>query len=240
MRFISAIVGAAFVALVLAIPVSAQETVTLYAPLKYNHDQSRTYFDFQSGQITRSGALWNLAYGKLRAGEDFDWFQSHASRDDRSLIRDLGRLNWTDQFEVPVIEPLPALKAGEQRTITIDVSGADGADGANGSPGAAGANGRRGADAGSGQPRDDTAEMTPTRTPIPTGNWPPRRPKRDGKPKIDPIFVKAIVGHLYAIHVVNDTSDFYALFRVEALTRGDNVTISWRLVPAPVARTAQK
>jgi hypothetical protein len=52
--------------------------------------------------------------------------------------------------------------------------------------------------------------------------------------------VKAIVGHLYAIHVVTDTQDFYALFRVEALTRGDNCTVSWRWVPAPAAQTTRE
>jgi hypothetical protein len=59
------------------------------------------------------------------------------------------------------------------------------------------------------------------------------RPKRDGKPKIDPAFVKAIVGHVYVIHVVDDTRDLYALFRVEELQRGDYCTVSWKLIPEP-------
>jgi hypothetical protein len=239
MRFMSAIVGAAFVALVLTIPVSAQETVTFYSRFAQGND-SRSAFDFESRvQGPRRGS-WDIAYGNLRAGEDFDWFESSGAFGNRSVIKDLGLLNWTDNFVVPVIEPFAKLKPGERRTITIDVSGADGAAGANGSPGAAGANGRRGADAGSGQPQNDTAEMTPARTPSPAGNLPPGRPKRDGKPKIDSIFVKAIAGHLYAIHVVDDTQDYYVLFRVEALTRGQSCTISWRFAPAPVAETVQK
>ena len=61
----------------------------------------------------------------------------------------------------------------------------------------------------------------------------PRSPKRDGKPKIDPLFVKAIAGHVYVIHVVDDSRDFYALFRVDALERGDYCTISWKLISDP-------
>jgi len=38
---------------------------------------------------------------------------------------------------------------------------------------------------------------------------------------------------LCVIHVVDDVRDFYALFRVEALERGDNCSISWRLIFAP-------
>lgn len=227
MKFISAMVGAAFVTVVLAISASAQETVTLYSPLKYNHDQSRAFFDFQKGQVAKRGAPWDLAYGLLRAGDDFDWFQSSGARDNRGIIRDLGELTWTDIFTVPVIEPLPKLKPGEQRTITVDTSGADGADGANGIPGSPGTDG-------------DGGSTPPKERPLSTSPSPQSRPKRDGKPKIDPIFVKAVVGHMYAIHVVNDANDFYVLFRVEALTKGDSCTISWRLIPAPVAEMARE
>ena len=127
MKFFSAILGAAFVTLVLTIPVSAQETATLYSPLKYNHDQSRAFFDFQKGEVAKRGAPWDLAYGLLRADEDFDWFQSSGAFGNRSVIKDLGRLEWTSRLDVPLIEPLPKLKPGERRTVTVDVSGADGA-----------------------------------------------------------------------------------------------------------------
>lgn len=213
MRFLRATILAAFSTVAFAISASAQERVTLYSPLQYKHDHSRAYFDFISGKIPKRGLPWDLAYGLLRAGDDFDWFQSAGAGNNRGLIRDLGELKWTDVFTVPVVEPLPKLKPGEQRTITVDTSGADGADGA---PGADG---------------DGVVRAQPARN---------SRPKHDGKAKVDPIFAKAIVGHLYAIHVVNEAQDFYALFRVEALTRGDNVTISWRLAPAPVAQTVRE
>jgi hypothetical protein len=242
MKFVCTILIATSLTLTLAIAVSAQETATLYSPLNYNHDERRAFFDFQKGQVAKRGAPWDLAYGLLRAGEDFDWFQSSGAFGNRGVIKDLGRLEWSSRFDVPVIEPLPKLKPGEQRTVTVDVSGADGADGASGRDGALGRDGR--AD-------PIKSELSPARVPetedlgvlhakpVPAPTITPR-PKRDGKPKIDPIFVKAVVGHIYAIHVVNDTNDYYALFRVEALTRGDNCTISWRLAPAPVAETVRK
>lgn len=246
MRFISAIMGAAFATLLLTIPVSAQETATLYSPLKYNHDHSRASFDFQKGEVAKRGAPGDLAYGLLRANEEFDWFQSSGSFGDRSVIKDLGRLEWTSRFEVPVIEPLPKLKPGERRIVRVDVSGADGADGDSGRGATLGRSGwvdpvNAGPSKVPVPETDETGIIRPGRTPDFAPKIAPRpKPKHDGTPKIDPIFVKAIVGHLYAVHVVNDTRDYYVLFRVEALTRGDNCTISWRLAPAPVAETVQK
>lgn len=239
MKVVSSIILAILANVALAASVWAQETapqtVTLYSPLQYSHDQSRAFFDFQSGRLAIHGAPWDLAYGLLRAGDDFDFFQSAGAHSNRGLIRDLGELKWTDQFEIPVIEPLPKLKPGEQRQISVDTSGADGADG-------------RSAKLGNTDdvfsrvppPRNDFP-VEPTTLPSPTiERAPDSRPKRDGKTKTSPVFIKAIVGHVYAIHVVNDTQDYYALFRVEAMTRGDNCTISWRLVPAPVAETVRK
>jgi len=211
MKFVSAMIIAVLATMVVAIPASAQEKVTLHAPRKYSEqnktfvDFQKTFFDFQVGELAKRHAPWDLGYGLLRAGDDWDWFQSAGSADNRGIIRDLGTLEWTDQFAIPVIEPLPKLKPGERRTIGIDTSGADGADG---SPGADG---------------DGVVRARPTNSP----------PKRDGKPKIDPIFVKAVAGHLYVIHVVSDTRDYYAAFRVEELVRGESCTISWRLITAP-------
>ena len=192
-------------------PTTGVWTVTLYSPNKYQHDQSRALFDFQLGILAQRHGHWDVGYGLLYAGEEFDWFQSSAGQDNRSVIKDLGEHAWTDGLAVPTVEPLVKLKPGEQRQITVDTSGADGADGAPGADGDGVVRQRVG----------------------------PQRPKNDGKPKVDPIFVRAIVGHLYVIHVVDDSRDFYALFRVESLQRGDNCTISWKLIEAP-ARLADK
>ena len=116
-----------------------------------------------------------------------------------------------------MVIPFPKLKPGENRVLTFDLSGADGADGADG------ANGANGAD-GDGVVRNrQTGEAYPK-----SGKpAPPKRPKHDGKPKIDPSWVKAVVGHMYVIHIDGSSSrDFYVLFRVEEMKRGDVYTLS--------------
>jgi hypothetical protein len=199
-------------------------TVTLYSTNKYQGKPPSCLVLQTGAPGSRSGSC-DVRYGALYVGDDLDWFESSAEQRNRSVIKDLGLLNWDQAFKVPTVEPLPKLKPGEQRTITVDSSGADGADGA------PGARGQDGADADGvvrSRPANDANRASVVRDT-------PSRPKRDGNPRIDPLFVKAIVGHMYVIHVVDDVRDFYALFRVEALERGDNCTISWRLVPAPDA-----
>jgi hypothetical protein len=208
----------------------SNSTVTLYSAIKHRGERRTFCLNFQTGPSSSGRADCDLAYGSLYAGDDLDWFQSATGQGDRSVIKDLGDHLWTAKFEVPVVEPLPKLKPGEQRQIGVDTSGADGADGAPGSPGSPGSPGRPGAD------YDGVVRAQPL-PPVAVPASPviriPARPKNDGKPKIDPVFVKAVVGHVYVIHVVDDTRDFYALFRVEALQRGDQVEVSWRLIPGP-------
>lgn len=47
------------------------------------------------------------------------------------------------------------------------------------------------------------------------------------------IFAKAVVGHMYLVHIKDALSDFYALFRLEGLTQRKECTISWRLIQPP-------
>ena len=68
----------------------------------------------------------------MYAGDELDWFQSSTAQGNRSVIKDLGEHDWSTWFEVPVVEPLAKLKPGEQRQVTVDTSGADGAPGAAG------------------------------------------------------------------------------------------------------------
>lgn len=218
--------------------------VTLYSPNKYDHSFERALFNFETGRLARAGGRWDLTYGTLYAGEEQDWFQVSTSKGSRSAFRDLGALKWTDPFEVSVVQPFPKLRAEEQRVITVDTSGADGKPGA---PGRAGGANDLGV----------SAEENLRGSPISRGNLPggpieqPRLSRRnpppppdtsrapqDGVPKIDPSFVKAVVGHIYVIHVVEGHADYYALFRVESMERGDHCTISWKIIPSPESRTS--
>jgi hypothetical protein len=199
-------------------------TTTLYSVNKHRGEKRYFCLNFERGPSSSQVASCDLRYGSLYAGDELDWFQSASGQGDRSVIKDLGEYSWTAEFEVPFVDPLPKLKPGEQRVVTVDTSGADGADGAAGAPGAPAQNGD-----GSITPSAPGTERSPTETKPST----PVRPKRDGKPKVDPLFVKAIRDHMYVIHVVDDTHDFYALFHVDDLVRGDSCTVSWKFIPAP-------
>jgi hypothetical protein len=208
-----------------------QPTITLYSPLKHQGDQSRSYFDFQNQTVAPRGGRWDVGYGAMYITGQFDWFQGSSAPDNRSVIRDLGKHAWSDNPKVPLIKPLAKLQPGQRRQIRLELSGARRTDGAPGVPGDASDPGiddrRRDLTSGrqSSRPLRDFGEVvgpSPYTTSL----------RRDaGKPKIDPLFVKAIAGHMYVIHVVDDSRDFYALFRVEALQRGDSCTVSWRLIP---------
>ena len=200
-------------------------TATLFAVNKYQ-DSRKSCLNF----LNLPEGDCPLRYGSLYAGDDWDWFETSAARSNRTAMRDLGELSWTDSFKVPIVEPFPKLKPGEERHVTIDTSGADGADGLPGAPG------RDGADAdGIVRPRQRPENNVGFPSP-PLSS----RPRHDGKPKIDPIFAKAIVNHMYVIHLVDDVNDFYALVRVEAVKKGDQCTVSWRLVSAPDATAETK
>jgi hypothetical protein len=91
---------------------------------------------------------------------------------------------------------------------------------------------------GPGQPRDVSIDVSggngdPGLSPIVAS-----RKRFDGKPKIDPAFVKAIAGHIYAVRVVDEKSDYYALFRIDSLDDG-TCNISWRLVQSPKEQDVQ-
>ena len=216
-----------FCLLLLVVPaVLAQNTwpqsgsATIYSPNKYRNEKRDFCLNFKTGVSQRNVDPCDLRYGTLYAGTDWDWFQSSTARSSRSVIKDLGQLAWNDQIKVPVVSPFPKLAPGEERKFTVDTSGADGADGAAGADGAPGFN------------ADHSITVRPI-APSPASSDKPAKKKNDGIPKIDPVFVKAIVAHMYVIHVVDDVHDFYALFRVEALERGDNCLVSWKIIEAP-------
>jgi hypothetical protein len=241
-----------FLALTPAVGVRAQSAgvseVTLYAPLKYGPSFDKAFFNFQTGSTTKACCHWDLAYGTLSVGEEHDWLQVAASNTTRTAIKDLGALGWNNSFQVPVVEPFPELKAGEQRLVVVNADGANakppkwtgpkplpgpvppGEDSLRGSPIRFGHNPVIPDEAG---PVGGGIEgpWLPPRRPNPPP--PPPAPPRPATPPTSPIFVRAAVGHIYAVHVVDEGVDYYALFRVESLVSGDRCTISWKLIPSP-------
>lgn len=102
---------------------TSPQTVTLYAPSGSKLDFSRATFNFERGKFEELN--YDITYGYLKIDEDY-WLSTPQADHNRSLIRNLGALNWNDTFEVPFIEPLPKLEEGKTRNFTIDSSGSTG------------------------------------------------------------------------------------------------------------------
>ena len=170
-------------------PALVQQSVTLYAPRDKEakkYDEGRSWFSFERGvrgsaDPQAAGDIWDLGYGFLAIGGE-DWLMVSHRGEDRSVIKDLGWLGWSDSYSVPILTPLPAPEKGKRRNITVDASARTGKE------------------------------------------W----------EKTNGIFAKAVVGHMYAVRVKREGTDYYALFRVEGLEQGYSCTISWMLVPPPV------
>jgi hypothetical protein len=161
-----------------------QQTVTLSAKrdkLTGKPLDDGAAVDFRRGAVTtRNAKDWDLGYGGLQINRE-DWFGVSAAREKRNVMKDLGQLRWSDSCNVPVLEPFPELKKGENRRIAIDASA-------------------------------DTHKAWAASTQM---------------------FAKVIAGDLYAMHVKDEYSDFYVLFRVEDHEQGDHCTISWTIADSP-------
>jgi hypothetical protein len=97
--------------------------VTLYSPRATGtYDEGNACFSFKSGALKKSAnGRWDLGYGFANLGGE-DWFILWSAPQTRTVIKDLGELKWTDSFTTPVLEPLPKLREGESRSITVDTS----------------------------------------------------------------------------------------------------------------------
>lgn len=244
-----------------SVPTDGLMRVTLYSPETHKltnapllpggrlrPDVSRAYFDFTSGALA-SPRRWDLSYGTFYGGEPPDWFVVGLGiGDDRSTIKDLGRIGWKDEFIVPIVPPLPELKTGEQRYITTSGKG----------PARGLSSDIRGVPSARDQYIDEPTsigvppkdrdinqldlerQFPPSPRPISlkpeTGNGERSitiGPKNSKRSKPAPVLARVVMGHLYVVHIVKAQSDFYVLLRVDGLIPGDNCTISWRRIPSP-------
>ncbi len=219
---------------------TAQHTITLYSPLQYGHDFGRQSVDLQRADYAPRLRFGDVGYGSLRVGAEFDWLEISGAQNNRSVILDLGKYDWSDKFTVPWIEPLAKLKPGEHREVFVSSTGKDGKDG---KPGFGAGNGDGLSplpSGGSGTNPSACCDSSSSTGTIDRGypTEPSRRPKRPAGVQTSANLLRAVLDHIYVIHVVDDRRDFYALFRVESLQRGDNCTISWKMIPPPPQQTA--
>jgi hypothetical protein len=112
-----------------AIQLAPSRTVTLRPPLDpvtKKYDEGKACFSFKLGMLKETVLKetkkndWDLGYGFVAiSGED--WFRLHFAA--RSVMQDLGELDWDNPGTIPALEPLPPVPDGERRQVTIDASG---------------------------------------------------------------------------------------------------------------------
>ena len=101
-----------------------QQTVTLLVPRNPatgSYDERRACLSFTAALTEATENQCDLRYGFLAINNE-DWFGVSAGNEKRSVIKDLGKKDWSDSFRIPVLRALPELKKGETRTISVDAS----------------------------------------------------------------------------------------------------------------------
>ena len=215
-------------------------SITLYSSLRgwkpgqplTQRDHSRTYFSFESRKYEPGCCKWDLSYGQIYLGDDQDWFLLNATRDNRSVIKDLGELSWSSSIKISALKPLPLLKKGEERRLAIDTSGRPGAIGSGDRLSALDDDRLNAWSAGSiprGAVADDGDRPTFSSN---VGSVPTAKSKPKKLTNL-PVLVKAVEDHMYLIHLVKPKTDQYFLVHVDAIANGETCTFSWKQIPAP-------
>ena len=107
------------------------KTITLTSPyaedghgkLKRSEKTTRNCFDLVSEREVACRGRWDVIYGNIRVGDDWDWFFVSGYGGVRTRIVSLGEKEWTDEPKVPFVEPFQILVLGGQRVTSIDSSG---------------------------------------------------------------------------------------------------------------------
>lgn len=177
----------------------------------------------------RCGGEQTISYG-TRIGINESLFNVFGGKQARTRMIEIGKYDWNDKFTVPEVELWRPLGPGEQRMVTMNASGADGAPGANGS---------------AGMNADPPYTPTEPRTDVrpadrvkgkdyanaPVTEQVSSVVKKDGKTvRTDPYnpVVAARENYMYAVRVFDETHDYYVLVRVDQVNGGKSVVISFR------------
>lgn len=157
------------------------QTVTLLSQEKHK-DYEKAVMRIQSPAGGRSARRvgvvsdHTLRFGGMNLDGEGDWLEVPFAHGSRSQIKDLGELQWSEVYDVPILHASAAPHPGP---VELNYSG--------------------------------------------------------GSLKISPenVLVKAVAGHLYLVRFKDEDSDFYLMFRVEALKPKDECKLSWKHVPSP-------
>jgi hypothetical protein len=188
-------------------------------PLISGKKVDRNCFDLVSEAEVQCGKhRWDIVYGNLRVGEEWDWFMVADSRGVRTKMVGLGKKDWTDDVNVRTVQPFPKLKAGESRTVMVDASGSDGAPGADGKSA-----GNRSVDRSSYSLVESPSLVDSSLKPVRTSEH----------------LVRAVEGKMYVVRVKDDQNDFYVLLRVDEIVRGRTAKLSWKRIAAPAGSVAR-
>lgn len=152
-----------------------------------------------------------IDYGS-RLGVNWDIFQL-SSFTAQSRMIDLGQHSWDETIGIPSIEPWPELKPGENRNVTFNTSGA-----------------------GRGQPIDYgkaslTTQVSSTVTQTGTASGGLVRTGKVVKADTYTPVIEAKKNHVYLVHILDKKWNYYLLFRVDDLVRGEKAVLSFKRVP---------
>lgn len=166
-----------------------------------------------------------IVYGD-RYGNNWDIFHIGGGPTSQTRMVQIGEYRWTDSFTVPNVEPWRELAPGETRTVSVNTSGANGANGSNAG---------RGLDQDTGElasasfKNEDYANARLQRQ---VGSTVKSTEGKVRKDSYTPV-VEAKLGYMYVVRVKDPKNDYYVVIRVDELTRGERVVLSYKKMEIP-------
>lgn len=157
------------------------QTVSLLSAAKQK-SYEKSVFNFEYGargdaELPKRLNRYDIRYGGISEDGDDSWLDIVNSRGAQSMLKDVGEMNWTEVYHVPVLFANPTPHTGVLTHSYVD--------------------GRLKA-------------ISP-----------------------EGVIVKAIIDHMYVMHVKDREADYYVMFRVEAIDPKGECRLSWKIVPSP-------
>jgi hypothetical protein len=170
---------------------NAQETdlnrIQVQTAIIFSHTKQKNYeksiFNFEYGvrgdtESPNRGKRFDIRYGGISENGHNNWIDIVHRRGAQSMIKDLGEMNWSEVYYVPVLFANPTPHTGE---LTHSYAGVRG-----------------------------VTKISP-----------------------EEVVVKAVIGHMYVMHVQDQETDYYVMFRIEEIGPNGECRLTWKLVPSP-------